>query len=211
MFDIDGTLVDSNKFDEICYLKAAEIVLGKTISSNWNDYSNTTDTGILDEVINIYKIPGDRNQIYQDFKDVFVKLISDFIFNNPNSICEIKGASRFIQKLKAHREVRIAIATGGFEESAKLKLNAAGVNTQGCAFASSSDHFSRTDIMKFSESRVNDCPTFESKTYFGDAEWDKKASELLGYRFVLVGNRFSWSDQINDFQNSKPIFSMLNL
>jgi phosphoglycolate phosphatase-like HAD superfamily hydrolase len=211
MFDIDGTLVNSYGFDEDCYLEAAEIVLGKVISSNWDDYSNTTDTGILDEAIKMNSIPGDRNKIHQDFKRVFVNLISDFISNNSNSIREIRGASQLIQKLKNRRDVKIAIATGGFEESAKLKLKAVGINTQGCAFASSSDHYSRTEIMKIAKSRVNDNPVFESKTYFGDAEWDQKASETLGYSFILVGDRISWSHQINDFQDDKSIFSMLNL
>ena len=51
MFDIDGTLVNSNDFDEECYLKAAETVLSVKISSDWENYEHATDSGILNEVI----------------------------------------------------------------------------------------------------------------------------------------------------------------
>lgn len=211
MFDIDGTLVNSYGFDEDCFLKAAEIVLGEEISSNWDEYTNTTDAGILCEAIEIYKISDNKKQIQQDFKRVFLSLISDFITKNSNSVCEIKGASQFIQKLKKRRDISVAIATGGFEETAKLKLKAVGIDTQGCAFASSSDHPSRSEIMKIAESRVDTTSPFKSKTYFGDAEWDEKASRRLNYRFILVGNRISWSERINDYQDVDSIFLMLNL
>lgn len=56
MFDVDGTLVDSSKFDEECFLKAAEIVFDTEISSNWEEYSYATDAGILDEVLDKYNI-----------------------------------------------------------------------------------------------------------------------------------------------------------
>jgi phosphoglycolate phosphatase-like HAD superfamily hydrolase len=211
MFDVDGTLVDSYEFDEDCYLKAAEIVLHRKISSDWNKYSNTTDAGILNEAIDMYSIPGNRNQIQQNFERVFLSLISEYISKQSNSISEIVGASRFIDRLKNHSNVRVAIATGGFEETAKLKLKAAGINIQDCAFASSSDHYSRTEIMKIAESRACVSIPFSSKSYFGDAAWDMKASTLLKYRFVLVGSRISWSDQINDFQDIDSIMSMLSL
>jgi hypothetical protein len=211
MFDIDGTLVNSSGFDEECYLKTAEIVLGKKISSNWNEYTNSTDAGILNEIIDMYSIPGDKKQIHRDFKQVFVNLVSEYISKNSSSIREIMGASRFIKYLKHHSNTKVAIATGGFEETAKQKLKAAGINSQDCAFASSSDHYSRTEIMKIAESRAYAGIPFRSKSYFGDAIWDRKASAQLNYRFILVGNRIHWNDQIDDYQNIKLIMSKLYL
>ena len=38
MFDVDGTLVDSTRFDEECFLKTAEILFGIEISSDWDSY-----------------------------------------------------------------------------------------------------------------------------------------------------------------------------
>jgi phosphoglycolate phosphatase-like HAD superfamily hydrolase len=211
MFDIDGTLVNSSGFDEVCYLKAAQNVLDVDISSNWEEYSFATDAGILDEAIKRYNVLGDKSHIQQKFKQVFVRLISEYIATNPESVLEIKGAARFIKYLLNLENVKVAIATGGWEETAKLKLKAANVNVNGCAFASSSDHYNRTEIMKMAESRTSNNVLFESKTYFGDATWDKEASNFLNYRFILVGNRIKHEIQIEDFQDKEGILSILNL
>jgi phosphoglycolate phosphatase-like HAD superfamily hydrolase len=211
MFDIDGTLVNSSGFDEVCYLKAAQNVLDVDISSNWEEYSFATDAGILDEAIKRYNVLGDKSHIQQKFKQVFVRLISEYIATNPESVLEIKGAARFIKYLLNLENVKVAIATGGWEETAKLKLKAANVNVNGCAFASSSDHYNRTEIMKMAESRTSNNVLFESKTYFGDATWDKEASNFLNYRFILVGNRIKHEIQIEDFQDTEGILSILNL
>jgi phosphoglycolate phosphatase-like HAD superfamily hydrolase len=211
MFDIDGTLVNSSGFDEVCYLKAAQNVLDVDISSNWEEYSFATDAGILDEAIKRYNVLGDKSHIQQKFKQVFVRLISEYIATNPESVLEIKGAARFIKYLLNLENVKVAIATGGWEETAKLKLKAANVNVNGCAFASSSDHYNRTEIMKMAESRTSNNVLFESKTYFGDATWDKEASNFLNYRFILVGNRIKHEIQIEDFQDKEGILSILYL
>ena len=136
--------------------------------------------------------------------------------NNPGSknfkrVHEIKGASHFIQDLINRENVRVAIATGGLEETAKFKLEAANININGCAFASSSDHHLRTEIMKISEARAFSDVPFESKTYFGDASWDKEASAFLNYNFILVGDRIKHEFKIDDFQNIESILSILNL
>ena len=211
MFDIDGTLVNSSEFDEVCYLKAAQIVLGVEISSNWEDYTFATDAGILDEAINRYSFSGKKKDIHVKFKQVFAKLISEYIASNPDDVQEVEGASQFLQHLFTLDNVRVAIATGGWEETAKLKLKAANIDFYGCAFASSSDHYKRTEIMNIAESRASGAIPFKSKTYFGDASWDKKASKILNYRFVLVGNRIDHEMQIDDYKNKENVLNMLGL
>lgn len=211
MFDIDGTLVDSFGFDEECYLKTAEIVLGMKISSHWSEYKHTTDSGILDEAIERYKVPGDKIQIQQKFKKVLIDLVSENIRNNPCSVREIKGAACFIRYLCRREDCTVAIATGGWKETAKLKLEAAGIDVAGYAFASSSDYSSRVDIMRAAELKASSNISFKSKTFFGDASWDRDASEILNYRFILVGNRIEHKYQIKDFKDRESIISILDV
>lgn len=211
MFDIDGTLVDSFKFDEECYLEAAESVLGIKVSPDWDNYEHATDAGVLNELIDRYKIPGDKIQIQHNFKNVFIDLVTEYIGKNPGNIREIDGAGSFIQYLRNQENCRVAIATGGWEETAKLKLEAAGIDVARCAFSSSSDCVSRIDIMRAAELKSSSESPFISKTYFGDASWDKKASQALNYRFFLVGNRIEHRNQIKDFKDMESILGMLNL
>ncbi|MFC1884513.1 HAD family hydrolase [Thermodesulfobacteriota bacterium] len=211
MFDIDGTLVQSSDFDEEIYLKTAYEVLGREISSNWDQYSHGTDSGILYEALDRYKISGDKEPIHDKFKATFLNHIFEYIEENSNDISEVKGASEFIKYLRGRNDIKIAIATGAWEESGKLKLEAAGIDINGLPFASSSDHYDRTEIMKLAEARVVGKTDFLSKIYFGDAPWDKKACEILNYRFVAVGNRVKNEIQIPDYQQKEKIMEMLNL
>ena len=60
VFDVDGTLVDSKEFDDRLYELAVQTVLGIEIDNDFSRYQNVTDSGILDEIIDIAKIKTDR-------------------------------------------------------------------------------------------------------------------------------------------------------
>ena len=52
MFDVDGTLVKTNKIDAKCFLSALSKEFGITgVNANWADYSHPTDSGILAEIV----------------------------------------------------------------------------------------------------------------------------------------------------------------
>lgn len=211
MFDVDGTLVDTTGFDDELFFRTAKEVLGVEISTYWEDYTQATDAGVLDEVIDKYEVPGDPNILRKKFKQAFVNSVSEHIERNPGDICEIPGAARFLEHLKSLDNLKVAFATGGWEESAKLKLCAAGIDFGGCAFASCSDYPTRTEIMNLAESKSGSNQPFMSKTYFGDAAWDQKACRELDYRFVLVGNRIEHHIQTDDYLELERIVSLLGL
>ena len=51
IFDIDGTLLDSNKVDAICYVRSiVEEFEIDSIDERWELYANATDSGIFDEI-----------------------------------------------------------------------------------------------------------------------------------------------------------------
>lgn len=211
MFDIDGTLVDSYGFDEECYLRAAKLVLGVEISADWASYRHATDSWIIKEAIERYSVQGHKVELQKRFKDNFIRFISDYIHQNPGEVREIKGANAFIQYLLGIKNCRVAIATGGYEETAKLKLSAAGIDFSGCSFSSSSEHLSRIEIMQSAEAKCHTQIPFQSKTYFGDGEWDREASKALGYQFILLGNRFEYHPTIKDFNDRGSIAEIIGI
>ena len=208
MFDIDGTLVDTVDFEDKCYSKAVTEVISHSIDTDWSHYANATDSGILDEIIVANNLNVEKNSIFRDVKQLFISYIQKHI--QEKGVNEIVGATSFMQLLKKRTDVTLAIATGGWEETAKIKLESAGIDYSNIAFASGSDCKSRKGIMKIAEER---CPTnnFISKSYFGDAEWDKKASHDLNYNFILVGNRLNNSKQIDNYESVDEILSLVGL
>lgn len=208
MFDIDGTLVDTAGFEDACYLKAIQNVISKPIDSNWSNYTHATDSGILDAIIDKHGLGDKRDSIHHDIRQLFIGYIKSYLQHN--KAVEIGGASAFIQMLRERNDVALAIATGGWEETAKMKLEAVEIDYSGIAFASGSDCISRLDIMRLAEKRCGG-GEFISKSYFGDAVWDKEACLALGYDFILVGNGIEHTKQIMDFQDSERALSMLGL
>ena len=211
MFDIDGTLIQSNEFDDEFFLKAVSEILGMSISSNWEEYQNVTDSGILDEIINKHGGTVDREQVHHRIKARYTELTEQYLEKNSEAVKEVDGANSFILSLKSRENVCIAFATGGWEETAKLKLKAIGVDTEGIAFASSSDEGSRTKIMELAEKRTNPGTRITSKTYFGDAIWDREACEHLSYGFVAVGKKVEHHARIDDFSHHKKVYKLLGI
>jgi phosphoglycolate phosphatase-like HAD superfamily hydrolase len=82
---------------------------------------------------------------------------------------------------------KIAIATGCWCESAKLKLHRSGFMIEDIPFASSSDTRRRADIIALAASRAGS--GVSDAVYVGDGLWDLKATRELGMRFVGVGRR----------------------
>jgi len=196
MFDIDGTLIDSNEFDNDCYLAAVKEVLGISLDTNWEKFQHLTDWGILRQTLNELCVKEEHESIISSVKERFVHRVSCHLAEH--SAIPIPGAPEFLAHLADREDVMVAMATGGWFESAKLKLDAAGIDVKGIPIASASDHYSRIEIMKTAEFRTGSYP-FESRTYFGDGAWDLKASKALAYNFILVGSRFEHGQTIPDF------------
>lgn len=208
MFDIDGTLVQSYKLDEECYTKSVFEVLGHNIDTDWTKYQHITDSGILSQHLKNIGLYKEIDELEQKIKDKFIKKTANYISKNP--VREILGASKFIEKLKNIENVSISIATGGWFETASMKLESAGIDISGIPIATSSDHFSRTEIMKLAMSKAK-IANEHKVSYFGDAKWDQEACDKLGFNFILVGNTIKHSKIINDFKSVDKAMKFIGL
>jgi len=208
LFDIDGTLVESYDFDTECFRTAIKDVLGVVIGSDWSRYQHVTDSGILVQVIDELGLQSDRKCIIKEVKERFLLRLETYI--SCHDVSPIPGATEFLSRLARRQNVALAFATGGWRESAKMKLVAAGINFPSIPLVSSSDHYSRTEILRLAE-RSAGIGNFDSITYFGDGPWDQKASEILGYNFVSVGNRIFSPQSIRDFTESDAAYKYLGL
>jgi phosphoglycolate phosphatase-like HAD superfamily hydrolase len=208
MFDVDGTLVKSFDFDEECFISAVSEVLGHEIDSDWDSYEHVSDTGILNEHLNRQGITTGHEEIHLSVKRAFIKKVQEYLLENP--AMEVEGASELIKTLKEYDSVSLSIATGGWQETALLKLQSAGIDVSGIPIASSNDHYSRIEIMRLAKQMANICCDVPV-TYFGDAAWDQKACDELGFNFVLVGNRIHHKQSVKDLTNTSQILSLIGV
>ena len=185
VLDIDGTLIESMTIDSDLYFASISAVLGSVeIRENLNDYDHVTDSGIIAQVMEDNGLPQDSDAI-DKIRNRFVAGLTEHIkIDGP--FPEIPGAGQFINRLRDSKEHDIAIATGGWRMSALLKLETSELNVKGIPVFSCDDSPSRTEIMRIALSQLGN--KYESVTYFGDAEWDRRACEILGWEFVPVGS-----------------------
>src|SRR5262245_51412510 len=179
--DIDGTLVDSARFDSHLYARAVRETLGGDIyiDDTWRPYVHVTDSGILDEILVQHRFEEPLDELRSEVKRRFIELVRGHLDAGAAPLREIRGATALLRELRARRDVRLAIATGGWAETALLKLAAIGVSLDGIGFASSSDALERTRIMELAAERALRGVVPATRTYFGDGVWDQRASAAL--------------------------------
>lgn len=210
-FDIDGTLVASAAFDGELYAEAIRDVLGVDIDTDWSRYENVTDSGILEEILAKHASTDQRAPMAHEIHASFVARTERYAAENPGLIREVPGALALVEELRKSPEVRVCLATGGWAETAKLKLGAIGLDPAEFAMATGSDASRRTDIMRLAEARATQGSVAKRRTYFGDGVWDKRAAGELGYDFVAVGNGVDHDVAFSDLQDIDAILSQVGV
>lgn len=212
IFDIDGTILDSVKTDDECFVQTFKNLFNINLSeANWTEYKNVTDLGLTNEIFqNHFGQKPTMNEIVK-IKTYFYNLL----FKRQKDFKEINGALKFIEHLRTTRNIEMAMATGGWKETALLKLKSIGFDSSPFVLKSSNDHFSRAEIIKqaIEESlQKNNLKTFESITYIGDGVWDFNTAMELGLQFIGIDNvgnnklrKVGAKVIFSDFENTKEI------
>lgn len=208
MFDIDGTLINSSAFDTECFSRAVHEELGHEVDRYWEGYEHVSDSGILLEHLQRHGITGDTQAIFNNVKRRFVTLLQQHLSQQPAR--EIAGASQLIRHLRALPQVQLSIATGGWRDSAMLKLESARIDVTDIPLASSDQHPARIDIMTQAQ-QLTGLSLPHQTTYFGDGEWDRQACSDIGFNFVLVGNAITHKPSVADLTDIEHILSVISL
>jgi phosphoglycolate phosphatase-like HAD superfamily hydrolase len=201
IFDIDGTLVQSVSEDDRIYRESVISVLGPVrFRQDLLQYDHITDEGILLQIFEDNELEN-SSDVTADVKSEFIERTRQHLRSN-GPFNEIPGARNYLRQLNESNNCRVGIATGGWHDSAQLKLAAAGFDVAGIPLASSDDAIGRTDIMQIALSRLNtDCA---SALYFGDGAWDRAACEALGWEFRPVGRVLGGIDNYHELNSPIP-------
>lgn len=184
IFDIDGTLLHSAAVDDALYREAVRTVLGDVhLRPTLHEYPYVTDTGILQQILSDNDIESEQG-LLEEIRTTFVELLQTHVTKH-GPFEEIPGATTLLQFLRNSSEHAVAMATGGWRQSAEFKLSSAGIDFSDIPLATSNDHHDRTAIMEIALQSLGGA--FTTVTYYGDGPWDRDACRALGWEFVAVG------------------------
>ena len=191
LFDIDGTLTNTNGVDNECFVKAlTEAHAFTEIDTDWAAYPHTTDSGIT---LHIFQEKLGRNPEEAElakFQCCFVNMLKEQYKSNSSSFAEIAGAAIALNQLQRESDWAVAIATGCWRESALLKLRAAKIDIDGIPAAYAEDGLSREEILQVAVSQALEqsrLSSFEKIVSIGDGLWDVRTARRLDFTFIGVG------------------------
>ncbi|MCH2156994.1 MAG: HAD family hydrolase, partial [Opitutales bacterium] len=168
IFDIDGTICDTQDIEGICYAQAYSGVFNQSLETvDWSKFEDPTSAGIIRSLCGNMSDFGIRET---RFKERFVQLLKEKQPHHPGDFSPLPGAVDFMKQLSDDYGYRIAFATGGFDTEAEFKLACCGIELSAYAHATSSDTPKRTDIIRLATQRAQSELT--EVVYFGDAPWD---------------------------------------
>ncbi len=190
VFDVDGTLTNTADVDSACFAEVITEAFGiERFERDWTVYSDFTDSIILDEIFEEHfgRPPGTAE--IEVLVERFVTILERAHERRPEAFEPVAGARELIAALRARDDWEIAVATGGWERSARLKLGHAGIDVGGSALGSANDSRSRAGIVMSAIQRAGE----RSRTAFprivlvGDTVWDVRTAFQLDFPFLGIG------------------------
>lgn len=189
ILDIDGTLIPTHQIDNECYWEAVEQVFGQHARSiDLLDYSHVSDMGIIEQwcMESLGRLPT-RPEL-DELRELFLQMIKAISLQQPHLFHPRGGLVPWLEQSWRQPGTRLAIATGGWGNTAAYKLEFSGLARFNMPLATSDDASRRTDIMRIAieRLRLNGADTRGSVTYIGDGPWDLLASKELGWSFIGI-------------------------
>jgi phosphoglycolate phosphatase-like HAD superfamily hydrolase len=182
IFDIDGTLTQTMKADTECFVRSLNDVCGfGDVDTDWSRYKHATDSGVFHEIYEAHAGRSPSPLEISQFREHFVRLLAQASF------APITGASLLLSRLAATAEHGIALATGAWRDSARLKMASAGLCYDDYPAASSDDALDRETIINLAMRRASErYGRFSGTVYVGDGVWDARACRSIGIPFIGV-------------------------
>ena len=189
IFDVDGTLTDTTGVDDECYRDAVAAALDVPPSVvDWSGAAHVTDAGLLQWLWSAHREGEPTLADVARARSELVRRLNAALRENPSRFGAIAGAQSVLRSIVGNGW-RVAVATGGWGPSARLKLAAARFEIHESVIACSDDATSRVEIVQLARRRaeiVHAC-NFDRIVSIGDGPWDVAAAGALELPFVGIG------------------------
>jgi len=192
IFDIDGTLTQTSRVDEICFTRAFADTHGlEVLADHWIDCPHVSDSGVTQHLFQYYFGRDPRDHESGAIKQRLVDLLEEHHRLDQSYFAEIPRAAETFNQLVDGRGWAKAIATGCWQPSAEMKLRAASINYHGIPGGFAEDGVARESIVGAAISRSRNHyrhENFDRIVSVGDGVWDVRTAARLGLAFIGVAS-----------------------
>ena len=191
IFDVDATLVYSEKLDSNCFASTYQDVYGKPFPTiDWRKYPHVSDTTIFKTVIETHFERSPTMEEEEAFRQRFVANIIENRKKKPHAYHEIPGAKRMITSLLADKRFALGVATGGWKAPALVKLNYVEIPTKELIITGADAKETREAIITETIEKAKEkYGNFEHIVYVGDAIWDFTTTQNMNLPLIGIRRR----------------------
>lgn len=187
IFDIDGTLLFSNKVDSRLFAEVFESRYAQPFPSmDWEYFPHVSDHTIFNTAYSEAhggSMPSAAE--VKAFQDDFVSSIEKARQLRPAEFQPVPGVQSLFEALAATPGYEVAIATGGWERPAKVKLSHVGLLHEELVISAADGMPTREDIVNQAKARSRAKGyAWDREVYIGDALWDVRTCANLGMPFI---------------------------
>jgi len=189
IFDVDGTLVYSDKRDSQSFAETYQQTYGLPFPTiDWSKYPHVSDDTIFKTVIkdHFQRIATEAEMAI--FKKAFTDRIRQQRVHTPAEFRMVPGAKNTIERLLDDPRYTVGVGTGGWKAPAILKLDFFNIPTKPLLISGADGKETREQIIEevlhqAKEQQVD----FKRIVYVGDAIWDVKTTRNMN--LPLIGLR----------------------
>ena len=189
IFDVDGTLIFSEKRDSLAFAATYEKIYRRPFPTiDWHAYPHVTDTTIFDSVIRRhFGRPSTEPEIAR-FQEHYGALLQANRQVAPQAYQEVPGARQAIAALEQDDRYLVGVATGGWKRSAEIKLQHVGIAIDQRLFSGADGKLEREHIVEEVVACAEELNggSFSKTIYIGDAIWDVRTTRNLQLDFIGV-------------------------
>lgn len=188
IFDVDGTLIHSERRDSLCFASAYEELFEREFPSiDWRLYPHVTDTVIFETVMDGHFQRKPTELEVQDFQELYLQKLISSRKETPHFFKEVPGARRLVEHLSGLDDFSLAIATGGWKLPAEIKLEHVGIPAGLMPISAADGQYNREAILRKAIELTNRSEQeYERIVYIGDAIWDVATTRNLNMSFIGV-------------------------
>ena len=188
IFDIDGTLCDTNEVDEHCYRCAAGAALViPEAQVDWTGVDEITDSAIARCLWQRHRTGAPNPAEIKAFQLDFIRRLQAEQLADGQRFRPVTAARTFVDSLDAAGAI-LGIGTGGWRVSAEFKLKAAALPTE-LLYATADDSEVCSEIFALACLRAKAHAGESLETVFiGDTVRDVATARELGWRFLGIGS-----------------------